>query len=132
MAGTLAQQPGRQLAAAAPAAMAAQTAGESYGPVAGQLAGAAVGAPFGVGVKVPGGVSREQLAVQSNAAFRRAEESGIALNPFRFNKQMGDISVDLRNEGYTPTGYPKVEAAIKELTLNPRPKDFVELQALRK
>jgi len=132
IAGTLAQQPTRQLAAAAPAAMAAQATGESYGPVAGQLAGMATGAVGGIGARQPGGVSREQLSAQSSSAFRRAEESGIALNPFRFNKSMGDISLDLRKEGYTPTAYPKIESAIKELTMNPQPKDFVELQALRK
>lgn len=128
----LSQAPGRQLAAAAPSAMAAQTVAEETGsPVAGMAAGMATGAPFGVGVRQPVGISREQIAKQASASFERAKQAGIAFEPQKFSQNMAKIAGDLRQEGYTPTGYPKIEAAINELTAQ-TPKDFTELQALRK
>lgn len=129
--GQMAQAPGRQLAAAAPAAMAAQVTGEKYGPVAGMAAGMVAGAPFGVGVKQPVGPSREQISAQAAKSYERAKQAGVAFNPQSFAQNMGKIASDMRQEGYTPTGYPKIEAAFNELTKQ-TPKDFTELQALRK
>jgi len=132
LAGQMAVQPGRQLAAAAPAATAAQYTTETTGsPVAGMVAGMVTGAPFAAGTR-PTGPSREVLAAQATAAYEAAKKSGIAFNPTRFSQSMGRIAGDLRQEGYTPTGYPKIEAAFKELTDVGMPKDFTELQALRK
>lgn len=132
IAGQMAQQPGRQLAAAAPAAMAAQTVAEETGsPVAGMAAGMATGAPFGMGVRQTVGPSREQISQQASKLFDRAKQAGIAFEPQKFSQNMAKIAGDLRQEGYTPTGYPKIEAAINELTAQ-TPKDFTELQALRK
>jgi hypothetical protein len=128
----MAVQPGRQLAAAAPAATVAQYTTETTGsPVAGMVAGMVTGAPFAAGTR-PTGPSREVLAAQATAAYEAAKKSGIAFNPTRFSQSMGRIAGDLRQEGYTPTGYPKIEAAFKELTDVGMPKDFTELQALRK
>jgi hypothetical protein len=45
---------------------------------------------------------------------------------------MDNISKDLRAEGYTPKAYPKIASAIEELTNPATPKDFTELQSLRK
>lgn len=133
IAGTLAQQPGRQLAAAAPVAMASQAVGEITGsPTAGMLAGMAAGAPFLVGGKPSITMPREELAAKSAAAYAKAEQSGIAFNPTKFNKSMADIAVDMRKEGYTPTAYPKIASAFNELTSSSQPRDFTELQALRK
>lgn len=130
--GQMAQAPGRQLAAAAPAAMAAQGTAEVTGsPVAGMVAGMATGAPFGVGIKQPVGPSREQIAAQATKSYERAKQAGVAFSPQAFSKNMGKIASDMRQEGYTPTGYPKIEAAFNELTKQ-TPKDFTELQALRK
>jgi hypothetical protein len=128
---TMASEPGRQLAAAAPSAMAGQTAYELTGsPVAGMVAGMGTGAAFGVGAKQPG-VTREEIAAQASKSFDRARQSGIAFDPQKFSQNMTKIAGDLRQEGYTPTGYPKIEAAVKELS-SPTVKDFTELQALRK
>jgi hypothetical protein len=130
--GQLAQSPGRQLAAAAPAAMVGQTTAEVTGsPVAGMVAGITTGVPFGAGVRQPVGPSREQISRQASQSFQRAADAGIAFEPQKFASNMFRIATDLRQEGYTPTGYPKIEAAFKELT-TPSPKDFTELQALRK
>lgn len=129
---TLSQSPGRQFAAAAPSAMAAQATAEATGsPEAGMLAGIITGAPFGMGVRQQVGPSREQISQQASQLFDRAKQAGIAFEPQKFSQNMAKIAVDLRQEGYTPTGYPKIEAAFKELT-NQSPKDFTELQALRK
>jgi hypothetical protein len=95
------------------------------------VAGMATGAPFAVGTRSTG-PSREVLAAQSTAAFDAAKNSGIAFNPSRFSQGMGRIAADLRQEGYTPTGYPKIEAVVRELTDVNMPKDFTELQALRR
>ncbi len=45
---------------------------------------------------------------------------------------MDDIAKGLRQEGYTPKAFPKVAGAIEELTSTAQPKDWTELQALRK
>jgi hypothetical protein len=130
---SMAQAPGRQLAAAVPSGMAAQTVGEATGsPIAGMLAGMGTAAPFGMGGKAPKVSPRDELAARSSAAYAQAEKSGIAFSPTKFNENMASTAVDLRKEGYTPTGYPKIEAAFKELTSTTQPKDFTELQALRK
>ena len=131
VAGQLAQSPGRQLAAAAPAAMAGQAVGEQYGPVAGMVAGMATGAPFGIGARQTVGPSRTEIASQASKSFDAARNAGIAFEPKKFSQNMAQIASDMRQEGYTPTGYPKIEAAFKELT-STQPKDFTELQALRK
>lgn len=132
IAGQMAQAPGRQLAAAAPSAAAGQTVGELTGsPVAGMVAGMTTGAAFGVGAKQPVGPSRTEIAAQASKSYDAARQAGIAFDPQKFSSNMSKIATDLRQEGYTPTGYPKIEAAFKELTSGV-PKDFTELQALRK
>lgn len=128
----MAREPARQFAAAAPATAASQTAYEVTGrPELGMLAGMVASAPFAVGTKTMT-PTKETLVAQSNAAFEAAKNSGIAFNPTRFSQGMSKIAADMRQEGYTPTGYPKIEAAFKELTDVNMPKDFTELQALRK
>jgi hypothetical protein len=130
---SMAQAPGRQLAAAVPSGVAAQSVAEATGsPIAGMLAGMGTAAPFGMGVKTPKVSPRDEIAARSSAAFAQAEKSGIAFDPTKFNANMAAVAVDLRKEGYTPTGYPKIESAFKELTSTTQPKDFTELQALRK
>lgn len=132
IAAEIAKAPERQLAASVPATAAAQYTTEATGrPELGMLAGMVTGAPFAAGTR-PKGPSREVLAAQSTAAFEAAKNSGIAFNPSRFSTSMGRIAADLRQEGYTPTAYPKVEAVVRELTDVNMPKDFTELQALRK
>lgn len=128
----IARSPERQLAASVPATAAAQYVGEATGrPELGMVAGMATGAPFATGTR-PTGPSRSVLEAQSTAAFERAKQSGIAFNPTRFGASMNRIAADMRQEGYTPTGYPKIEAVFREMTDVSMPKDFTELQALRK
>lgn len=132
IAGQMAAQPGRQLAASVPATAAAQYVGEATGrPELGMLAGMATSAPFAAGTR-PSGPSKQVLEAQSTAAFEAAKQSGISFNPARFGTSMNRIAADMRQEGYTPTAYPKIESVFRELTDVNMPKDFTELQALRK
>jgi len=128
----LSQAPGRQLAAAAPAAAVAQGVGEEFGPLAGAGAGMATGAAFGVGARPRVGPTAEELAAKSSQLFKQAEQAGIAFSTPRFTQKMATLAADLRNEGYTPTAYPKIDAVLQELTNPAMRKDFTELQALRK
>lgn len=128
----MAKAPERQLAAAVPATAAAQATTEATGrPELGMIAGMAAGVPFAAGTR-PKGPTREQLEAQSTAAFDRARQSGIAFNPTRFSSSMSLIGENLRQEGYTPKAYPKITSVLEELTNPNMPKDFTELQALRK
>jgi|694.fasta_scaffold03436_14 hypothetical protein len=130
---TMASEPGRQLAAAAPSAMAGQTAYELTGsPVAGMVAGMGTGAAFGVGAKQPG-VTREELAAKSTRLFEKAKESGVMFNAPKFANKMEGVMNGLRDEGYEVGGaYPKLDIAFKRLTDPNTPKDFTGLTNLRK
>ena len=127
----IAKAPERQLMAAVPSTAAAQYTTEATGsPIAGMVAAMATSAPFAAGTR-PTGPSREVLAAQSTAAFDAAKNSGIAFNPSTFSEGMKKVAANLRQEGYTPTGYPKISGIVDELTNVNMPKDFTELQALR-
>lgn len=128
----LSQAPGRQIVAAAPSAVVAQGVGEEFGPLVGAGAGMATGAAFGIGARPRVGPTAEDLAAKSSQLFQKAEQAGIAFDTPKFTQKMATVATDLRKEGYTPTAYPKIEAAFKELTDTSLPKDFTELQALRK
>lgn len=82
--------------------------------------------------KSRGAPSLEDLAAESDILYNQANEAGIMFNNKQFANSMEQIGKDLRQEGYTPTGYPKITAALEELKNPNLPKDFVELQALRK
>lgn len=132
VASEMAAAPGRQMAVAAPAGATAQTVSEATGsPLAGAAAGMVVGAAGGVGARGRVGETADQLAAQATAAYDKAAQSGLQFNNQDFRTSMAGIIGGLRQEGYSPTAYPKIEAITKEL-MNNRPKDFVELQALRK
>lgn len=131
----LAEAPRAQVAASAPSAAAAQYVTEATGsPLAGMIAGVTTAAPFGATAtrKAKGAPTQEQLAQESTNLFTKAQESGILLDSGRFVSNMEQIGKDLRAEGYTPKAYPKIASALEELTNPATPKDFTELQALRK
>jgi hypothetical protein len=124
--------PGRQIIAAGPSAAVAQGVGEATGnPLYGAAAGMATGATLGVGARGRVGPTAEELAVKASQSYEKAAQSGIEFNNKAFRTSMAGIVGGLRQEGYSPTAYPKIQAIAKELT-NGRPKDFIELQALRK
>jgi hypothetical protein len=132
IAGEMAKAPERQLMAAVPATAAGQYTTDVTGrPELGMLASMATSLPFAIGTR-PSGPSRETLVNQANAAYNAAETSGITFNPNKFSNSMSGIAAGLRKEGYTPTAYPRLQAVFNELTNVNMPKDFTELQGLRK
>jgi len=131
----LAEAPKAQVAASAPSAAAAQYVTEATGsPLAGMIAGVTTAAPFGATAtrKATGAPTAEQLAQESTNLFNKASESGVLFQSDAFINRMDKIGKDLRSEGYTPKAYPKIASALEELTNPATPKDFTELQSLRK
>ena len=112
----------------------------------GQTVTEATGNPlYGAGTTLAtgmvGGVKRpqKQEALSTQALDRIAtdrydqlQRSGVQLKTDEFVNAMDDIAKGLRQEGYTPKAFPKVAGAIEELTSTAQPKDWTELQALRK
>lgn len=134
VAGQLAVAPGTQAVVTPTAVMTGQTVTEATGnPLYG--AAATLGTGFAGSVKRP----QKEQALSSDALNRIATDrydqlqaSGVQLKTDEFVNSMNSIAKSLRQEGYTPTGYPKVTGAIQELTSTAQPKDWTEIQALRK
>ena len=76
--------------------------------------------------------SVEELSTQSSKLFKQAKESNVELNAKDFSNTMKTIGKDLREEGYDPRLYPKLDVAFSELQNAKTPKDFSELRTLRK
>lgn len=132
----LAEAPVAQTVVSAPAAGAAQFVTEATGsPLAGMAAGVATGVAGGTTLTrkpVTKTLTQEQLAEESSRLFAKAKESGVLLDSNKFVNDMDRIGRDLRQEGYTAKAYPKIASALEELQNRTTPKDFVELQSLRK
>jgi hypothetical protein len=80
----------------------------------------------------PNYATAEQLESASSKLFKQAKNADILIDTKEFTNSMANLGKDLRQEGYTPTAYPKITAAIDELTNAGIPKDYTELRALRK
>jgi hypothetical protein len=130
----LAVAPKTQAIVTPTAVMSGQTVTEATGnPLYGAATTLATGAAGSV--KRP----QKEQALSSQALDRIAtdrydqlQRSGVQLKTDEFVESMNKIKKGLRDEGYTPTGYPKITGAIEELTSTTQPKDWAELQALRK
>ena len=130
----LAVAPKTQAIVTPTAVMSGQTVTEATGnPLYGAATTLATGAAGSV--KRP----QKEQALSSQALDRIAtdrydqlQQSGVQLKSDEFVDSMNKIAKSLRNEGYTSTGFPKVTGAIEELTSTAQPKDWAELQALRK
>jgi hypothetical protein len=130
----LAVAPRTQAIVSPTAVMTGQTVTEATGnPLYGAATTLATGAAGGV--KRP----QKQEALSTQALDRIAtdrydqlQRSGVQLKTDEFVNAMDDIAKGLRQEGYTPKAFPKVAGAIEELTSTAQPKDWTELQALRK
>jgi hypothetical protein len=130
----LAVAPKTQAIVSPTAVMTGQTVTEATGnPLYG--AGATLATGMAGGVKRP----QKQEALSTQALDRIAtdrydqlQRSGVQLKTDEFVNAMDDIAKGLRQEGYTPKAFPKVAGAIEELTSTAQPKDWTELQALRK
>jgi hypothetical protein len=130
----MAVAPGTQAVVSPTAVMAGQTVTETTGsPVAGLATTLATGTAGGI--KRPQkeqALSTQALDRIASDRYAMLEKSGIELNNDAFAKSMTDLAKNLRTEGYTPKAYPKIAGALEELTSTAQPKDWTELQALRK
>ena len=95
-----------------------------------QIANKATG--LNLGAKVPEAVSQEELVAQAKNLYDKAKESGIQFRLTKFANEMLNLGKDLRQEGYTPTAYPGLDSILHEAARTDMPKDFTELQAIRK
>ncbi len=130
----LAVAPGTQTVVGPTSAMAAQG---TYEATQDPLAALAVGATTAMvgGAKTPKpepALSTNALEKIAQSKYQQLDASGIQLDNQAFTNSMGSIAKGLRNEGYTPKAYPKITGALDELTSTAQPKDWTELQALRK
>jgi len=82
--------------------------------------------------KITDAPTAEFLSNRATELFTKAKDSGVVLNTKDFANTMKTIGKDLRNEGYDAELYPKVAKALKNLQDAKTPKDFTELQVLRK
>jgi hypothetical protein len=88
--------------------------------------------PSEVEMRIANAPSAEDLAASSTQLFKQAKESNVQLNARDFANTMKTISSELREEGYDPRSYPKLDVAFSQLQNAKMPKDFNELKTLRK
>ena len=111
---------------------AAQTAQQTVQPVANRMASALRITPSEQQQRIKAAPSKEELAARSSQLFKQAKESNVELNAKDFSNTMKTIGKELREEGYDPRLYPKLDVAFSELQNAKMPKDFNELRTLRK
>lgn len=111
---------------------AAQTAQQTVQPAASRMASALRIAPSEQTQRIRNAPTVEELATQSSQLFKQAKESNVELNAKDFSNTMKTIGKELREEGYDPRLYPKLDVAFSELQNAKMPKDFNELRTLRK
>jgi len=130
----LAVAPRTQAIVSPTAVMTGQTVTEATGN---PLYGAATTLVTGAAGSVKRPQKQEALSSQAldriaTDRYDQLKQSGVQLKSDEFVEAMDKISKGLREEGYTPIGFPKVAGAIDELTATAQPKDWTEIQALRK
>ena len=130
----LAVAPKTQAIVTPTAVMSGQTVTEATGN---PLYGAATTLATGTAGSVKRPQKQEALSTQAldriaTDRYDQLKQSGVQLKSDEFVNAMDDIAKGLRQEGYTPKAFPKVAGAIEELTSTAQPKDWTELQALRK
>jgi hypothetical protein len=125
----------RQLATSATAGGVGQYVGEETdNPYAGLLASLGVSSTTGISPtrRAMNAPSHEDLVLESKNLFDKARASGVQFDPDKFTGSMTQIGKNLRGEGYTAEAYPGIASVLKEMTTTANPKDFTELQAIRK
>ena len=130
----LAVAPKTQAIVTPTAVMSGQTVTETTGN---PLYGAATTLATGTAGSVKRPQKQEALSTQAldriaTDRYDQLQQSGVQLKTDEFVNAMDNIAKGLRQEGYTPKAFPKVAGAIEELTSTAQPKDWTELQALRK
>lgn len=129
------ERTGRQLATAPVATGTGQYVTEETGsPFAGLLASLGIGTTTGISLlkKAKGAPTHEELVLESKNLYDKAKQSGVQFDTNKFADEMFTIGKQLRAEGYTPKAYPGISSVLEEMTNVQNPKDFTELQAIRK
>lgn len=133
LAGKLATDPTTQAVVAPVASMAGQAVYETTNnPIASFLT--TLGTSL-LGIKRPQtqqAVSEEAMGKIAQQRYDALNEMGFKFKNDEFVADMNKVAADLRKEGYTPSGFKKIKGAFKELTSSTQPKDWAELQTLRK
>lgn len=76
--------------------------------------------------------TKEQLATDSKAAYKRAEDAGIAVSPDSFSKMKLELLDQLEKEGIDPDLHPDTTAALKRIASTDGPVTLEKLETLRK
>lgn len=133
LAGRLATEPATQAVVAPIASMAGQGVYElTNNPIASFLT--TLGTSL-LGIKRPKtqqAVSEDAMGKIAQGRYDALEQMGFKFKNDPFVADMNDVAKNLRAAGYTASGFPKIKGAIEELTSSTQPKDWAELQALRK
>ena len=74
--------------------------------------------PSEVEMRIATAPSAEELATRSSQLFKQAKESNVELNAKDFSNTMKTFSKDLREEGYDPRSYSKLEVALLKTLMN--------------
>jgi len=133
---TLSQAPTAQMLSAAPSAAVNQYVTEETGnPMLGMGAGMLTALPFGIGSKrtqvdrVP---TREELKKLSSANYEAARASSLAFKEQPYKQTVQSLKSSLIDEGFDQDLHPKVNAVIKRLESEAKPKTIQQMETLRK
>ena len=129
------ERAGRQLATAPAATAGGQyVAEETDSPFAGLLTSLGIGSTAGISglKKAKGAPSHEELVLESQNLYDKAKQSGVQFDTNKFADEMFKVSQQLRDEGFHPKTHGGIANVLEDLTNVERPKDFRELQAVRK
>jgi hypothetical protein len=74
----------------------------------------------------------EELAAQSKAAYKRASDAGVEINPGSFSNLRNRVNVALKNEGLDKTLHPQTTAALKRINESKGAISLDQLETLRK
>lgn len=134
LASQMAQAPGTQAMVSPVAASTGQLVSDVTGsPLAGLAATLAVGSAGAIRKPqkevAPSSTYLERVA---DDRYQMLKDSGIEIDQNKFVSDMSKIAANLRTEGYQEKAFPKIAGAIEELQNINNPKDWTELQALRK
>jgi hypothetical protein len=129
------QRAGRQLATAPAATAGGQyVAEETDSPFAGLLASLGIGSTAGISglKKAKGAPTHEELVLESKNLYDKAKQSGVQFNTNKFAEEMHNITEQLKDEGFHPKTHTGITNALEEMTNVDIPKDFRQLQRIRK
>lgn len=83
-------------------------------------------------VSKPEAPSTADLAAAAKEAYRKADESGIAMTPESFDRMRANLLADLKKDGIDPTLHPKATAALKRLADEEGPMTLQKAETLRR